>query len=129
MRELTKAEQLFCKEYEKSFKSNTEWIPQKGEYGSNILVADIPFIIHTKIKKAIMINPQVTKDTLMDMRYLIAKGYIVLPFTDEEVITDHEKIFTYYLLNTMCLSGEIHDYGLYCIDNAEKMEEVLRGAW
>ena len=122
MRELTKAEKLFCKEFNLALKPDIGWD------GKKILLCEYPVIQHSKFKMAIMIFPEGT-DVSKDLRLYMAKKYLVFPFSEKEVIKDVNKCIADIKTSLFLFIGEVEEYGLYCIDNAETMEEVLRGAW
>lgn len=124
MRDWTKAELLFCKEYEKKHKA---LLPEVVE-GVNVLLDKESFVCHARTKLAVIIVPAGT-DICKAIRYLSMKGYYAIPFTEDEVMENASRAATEAVTALFPIIGDMEDYGLYCIDNAEKMDEVLRGAW
>jgi hypothetical protein len=122
MREMTKAEQLFCKEFNLALKTDIGWD------GKKILLCAYPIIAHSKFKIAIMIFAK-GEDISKDLRLYMAKKYLVFPFSEEAIMNDVNKCIADIKTALFLFIGEVEEYGLYCIDNAETMEETLRGAW
>lgn len=124
MRELTKAEQLFCKEYEKMHQPLSPDVVD----GVNVLLSNDSFVCHAKTKVAIVITPSGT-DIYKTIRHLELMRYYVIPFTEDEVMANASKAGTMAMVTLFPIIGDMEDYGFYCACNPEKMKEVLRGAW
>jgi hypothetical protein len=124
MREMTKAEQLFCKEYGKMHQPLSPEVVD----GVNVLLDKEPMVCHARTKIAIVIVQHGT-DICAVIRHLSLMNYHVMPFTEDEVMEDSSKMAALAFATICPLIGDIEDYGFYCACHPEKMKEVLRGAW